>query len=142
MYILEEVLRTENVGKVYKVSEYDLFCKVVFNKNSDSLEIITSRYGIEFEEQAPLLEQLHSLYEIMNMKFEECNILNIHEIFDEKYLNRVFNIVGYDLKVIVVNNLCNDLQLKMFETGVGTRDLIENEFELKYILDMKFMEVK
>lgn len=137
---IKEVLRKENVGKLYKVGEYDLFCKVIWH--NENLEIVTSRYRTEFEEQSPLLEQLHSLYEIMNMKFEECNMLNIHEIFDEKYLNRVFDIVDYDQKVILVHNLCNDLQLKMFEVGVGIRDLIENEFELKYILDMQFMEVK
>lgn len=128
---INEIMEFEN--KIFYCGEYELYVKVV---NNNGLEVISSRYLDEFTDQSPLLEQLHSLNEILNMDFVEVSAYTINDILNISNVGKIYNIIGYGNQVYIDSN--DSIPIVQM---VDDDAFLDEIYFLRTILDMRFVEV-
>lgn len=131
-----EIMELEN--KIFYCGEHDLYVKVI---NNDGLKVIASRYCDEFTNQSSLLDELHSLNDILNMDFVPRNTFSIKDVLRIENEGKQFKMVNYK-DTIRVDLVCDNTPVAYVIGDNGeSEDLIEDIYTLSGIVNTRFMEV-
>lgn len=134
---INEIMKFEN--KIFSCDEHDIYVKVV---NNNGLEVVASRYLDEFTDQCPLLEQLHTLNDILNMEFVEVKEYSIKEILTPENQDKCFIMLNYGA-IVNVDLFGSTVPVAYVVGQYGIReDLLETTYSLESIVNAKFVEVK
>lgn len=129
---INEIIELKN--EVFYCKDKAMYVKVV---DSDKVKLITSQHVEGFGDKSPLLEQLYSLDDIMNMDFVEFKEYTISEILDVKNNGKIFDMMGYEDSVYIDTSFEGIPEAYV----VGNDDPLEDTYFLRTILDTKFVEV-